>query len=379
MRTSDNFKKSRIYRMATENQVFKLAVQSAFNHIIITDTEGIVLYANSAAERITGYTQKEILGNTPRLWGGLMAQKFYQKMWNEIKEKKKPFEGELKNIRKNGEEYDAKAIISPIMDGEDLLGFIGTEEDITQEKEVDQMKTEFISITAHQLKTPLTSMRWSLEMLEDTSFGELSKEQLEMLSSAKNSNRRLVLLVDTLLNISRIESGRLAINPEPTDIKDLIESVVAGMTDKINNAEHTVKIDVNDTIKSISIDPQMTRELIKNLLTNAVKYTPNGGEIMVSVRNEDGVIMFEVKDSGIGIPKNEQHRIFQRFYRGSNIENGVDGTGLGLYFIKLIADTSGGKIWFETTENQGTSFFFSIPEAGTQAQKGEVSLNAGSE
>lgn len=379
MRTSDNFKKSRIYRMATENQVFKLAVQSAFNHIIITDTEGTVLYANSAAERITGYTQKEILGNTPRLWGGLMAQKFYEKMWDEIKERKKPFEGELRNIRKNGEEYDAKAIISPIMDGEDLLGFIGTEEDITQEKEVDQMKTEFISITAHQLKTPLTSMRWSLEMLEDTSFGELSREQLEMLSSAKNSNRRLVLLVDTLLNISRIESGRLAINPEPTDIKGLIELVVAGMADKIKKAKHTVKIDVEDTIKSISIDPQMTRELIKNLLINAVKYTPNGGEIIVSVRNEDGDIILEVRDSGIGIPKNEQHRIFQRFYRGSNIESSVDGTGLGLYFVKLIADASGGKIWFETIENQGTSFFFSIPKTGTQAQKGEVSLNAGSE
>lgn len=372
---SKDFRESRVYKLATESEVFKLAVQSAFNHIIITDPDGVVLYANSAVERITGYSEREVLGKTPRLWGGLMDEELYKKMWHTIKEEKKPFEGEFRNMRKDGREYFARAIISPIIDNKELLGFIGTEEDITHEKQVDQMKTEFISITAHQLKTPLTSIGWGLDMLEDTSFGELSVEQSDIVKTIRDSSERLSGLVNILLNISRLESGRLTIKPKEVEVEEFIESILAMVHGQLKQKGHTVSLNIDPAVSKIVVDPQMAGELLKNFLTNAIKYTNKGGEIVVRVEKLGDSIRVSVKDTGQGIPKAEQQKIFDRFFRASNIDKSQEGTGLGLYFAKLIADSSGCEIGFESEEGKGSTFFILIPKEGMTQKEGEISLS----
>lgn len=145
---------------------FKLAVENSSNHIIITDVDGKILYANKAAEAVTGYSKNEMIGQRPSLWGNQMGQEYYKNFWHVIKNEKKTFVGEVNNKRKNGEQYIAAVSISPVLDEKGVIKFfVGIERDITKEKEIDRAKTEFVSIAAHQLRTPLAIIRWYGEML----------------------------------------------------------------------------------------------------------------------------------------------------------------------------------------------------------------------
>ncbi len=368
--------KNKILQQAIRSEVFKLPVKSAFNHIIITDVEGVVIYANSAVERITGYSHDEIIGSTPRLWGQQMTQDFYKKLWHIIKIDKKAFAGEITNKRKNGELYIARAIISPILDNENnLIGFIGTEEDITQKKEAEKMKTEFISITAHQLKTPMTSVKWSIELLRDLLKDSSSqvKEQIEFIA---NANSELISLVDELLNISRLETGRLVVDPIKMSIKSVLDSVIDKF--RLQIEQKRIELKITEVLEDeVLIDKAILKEIIVNLLSNAIKYSPEETSIIISFYyNSEGNIEFRIRDSGYGIPNNEQAYVFDKHHRCQNvIEKQIEGTGLGLYFVKKAVEMSGGEIWFESNVENGTTFWFTIPKNGMAHKDGEVKLS----
>lgn len=188
--------------MIKDFQKFKLAAEYAPIHIIFTNTEGIVLYANKAVEEVTGYNRSEIIGNNPRLWGRQMPLKFYRKLWKTIKKDKKIFAGEIKNKRKNGELYVALARIAPAIDEDGkLAGFVGIEQDITKEKQVDQAKSEFVSLASHQLKNPLFLINWYTDFLLKQKEGELNAKQKKYLHEIKNANKRMTDLIESLLNV----------------------------------------------------------------------------------------------------------------------------------------------------------------------------------
>ncbi|MDO8536739.1 MAG: histidine kinase dimerization/phospho-acceptor domain-containing protein, partial [bacterium] len=202
----------------------KKALNNAFNHIILTDSDGKIMYANHGAEVITGYSVKEMIGNTSRLWGGLMTNEFYKSLWKTIKEDGKMFEGELTNRKKSGDIYAARIKISPFFNptNKSLIGFIGAEEDITKEKEVDRMKTEFISIASHQLRTPLTGIQWVVERFRKKE--KLTPKGKEYLDDIHMSAKRLAALVDLLLNLSRIEGNRVGITLESLEVVGFVKS-----------------------------------------------------------------------------------------------------------------------------------------------------------
>lgn len=375
-----NAEKTKSQMLAEDLQKFKLAVVHASDHIVITDPEGIVLYANEAVSQITGFSTDEVIGNkvgSKMLWGGQMATDVYRVFWKTIKEEKKVFIGEFTNHRKNGQEYIAEAHVAPILDDNgNVRFFVGIERDITHAKEVDRMKTEFISLASHQLRTPLSAMKWFGEMLLAGDAGTLTPEQKEYIGNIDASNERMIALVNSLLNISRIESGRIIIDPKPTNIEALVQSVVKELKMQFEEKKLQLVMSIHTGLPTIMLDPKLIFEVYKNLLTNAIKYTPVGGEITILVSKKGDTLLSQVTDTGYGIPKVEHKRVFERFYRGQNIiKLETDGTGLGLYLVKAIIDSSGGKIWFESEEGKGTTLWFSLPMSGMKKKEGEVTLN----
>lgn len=372
--------------LADNLEKFKLAVDSSFDHIIITDPEGIVIYANKAIEKVTGYKPEEALDKKVGvLWKGPMPPEYFKKMWDIIKNQKKPFVGEIQNKRKNGELYTSEIYISPVLDKNgEIIYFIGIEHDISKAKEIDRMKTEFISLASHQLRTPLTAMKWISEMLLSGDAGKLQKEQKEYVQNIYNSNERMIALVNSLLNISRIESGRIVVDPQPTDLGKLVKEVIVELNMKIKEKKQNLIVSVHPQLPKIKIDPKLISNIYMNLLTNAIKYTPVKGEISVFISKKGDQIVSQVSDTGVGIPHKDKDRVFSKFFRGENIiKLETDGSGLGLYLVKAVVESSNGKIWFESSEGkglpagrQGTTFWFSLPLTGIPAKKGEVILES---
>lgn len=363
--------------LANDLKKFQLAVENASDQIIITDLDANIIYTNKAIEGNSGYTKEEVIGKNPgKIWGGQMDKKFYQRMWKTIELQKKTFAGELINKNKNGKKYIAAISIAPILDSQKNVRFyVGIERDITREKEIDRMKTEFISLASHQLRTPLSAIKWFTEMLLAGDAGELKTEQKEFLGQIYGSNERMIELVNSLLNVSRIEQGRIAIEPKPTDLVGLVNQVIAELTPKVNEKKLKIIISKHQKLPKIFIDPKLIRQVYANLLSNAVKYTPENGEITVLISKKGEEIISQISDTGYGIPKNQQKRVFTKFFRGDNIRNiSAEGSGLGLYIVKSVVESSAGKIWFKSEEGKGTTFWFMLPVGGTPARKGERTL-----
>lgn len=354
-------------RQTQELQKFKEAVDYASDHIVITDSEGIILYANDAVEEITGFSAKEAIGQTPALWGKQMSDEFYQEFWKQIKIEKKVYEGEIKNKRKNGEIYYAEIHVSPILDTDkNVKAFVGIERDITKEKEIDKMKTEFVSVASHQLRTPLTGIKWFIEVMRDESIsGKLNDEQTKYLKSIETSTERMITLVNDLLNVSRIDTGnKFNIEKQKTDIIKSIKEAVEENKILAKDSQIELKFQKDFPKKlTLNIDPDKMFEVFKNLINNAIKYSSQKDSVEIGIKERSNKsITFFIKDEGLGIPEEAQKRIFQKFFRAQNVlKNQTDGSGLGLYIAKAIIEGHDGEISFESEVDKGTTFYIKLP------------------
>ncbi len=251
----------------------------------------------------------------------------------------------------------------------------GVIEDITERRKIDQAKTEFISLASHQFRTPLTDINWSAEALLEGEAGKLTKKQKEYITNLHDSGKRLVDLINALLNVSRIELGVLAVEPEPTDLVKIANSVLGELKSGIKSKKLKVKKKYDQGLPIINADPSFIRIIFQNLLSNAVKYTPPSGEINLEIALHKQEALITVKDTGYGIPQEEQSKMFTKFFRAKNIkQKEEEGTGLGLYIIKSILEQTGGKIRFESAEGKGTIFYVSVPLKGMKEKQGTRGL-----
>jgi signal transduction histidine kinase len=270
--------------------------------------------------------------------------------------------------------------LTPVKERENVVGGAVILHDITHLKEIDKMKSEFVSVASHQLRTPLTAIKLFTEMLVSGQVGDLTKDQKEYLNNVYQSTERMARLVNDLLSLSRLESGRLRIDPEPTKLEDLIDSVVneAEPLAKLKNC--SIEFDrPKKTMPKVTIDANMVRQVIHNLITNAIRYSdPEKGIVRVAVRLDSREYEIGVADNGIGIADKDKARIFEKFFRTDNaVKKETDGSGLGLYVSKMIVETTGGRIWFDSKEGQGSKFSFTIPKDGMKKKEGDKTLESG--
>ncbi|MFA4922779.1 MAG: HAMP domain-containing sensor histidine kinase [Ignavibacteriaceae bacterium] len=309
------------------------------------------------------------------------------------------------NRKKNGDTYIARAKVSPFfnLENKSLIGFVGAEEDITKEKEVDRAKSEFVSLASHQLRTPLSTVNWYTEMLLTGDAGKLNEEQRKYLEEAYKGNQRMVVLVNALLNVSRMELGTFVVEPEPTDVVLLARSVIDEQKPQTEAKKIKLSEKYAKDLPLINADPKLLRIVFQNLLSNSVKYTPDKGkigfDILVAKKGDEvggkkvkeDSIAIVVSDSGYGIPAAQQEKIFTKLFRADNVrEKDTDGTGLGLYIVKAIVDHSGGLIWFESPssaafddkatagkeENKGTTFYVTLSLSGMKKKEGTKALTS---
>jgi len=338
--------------------------------LVIIDKYGKIITFNKAAEGMLGWTAKEAIGRD-------LADVIQIDYQSSIKVSKEVVgnRSSLYFIRKDKTKFPADISTSSFVQDGNILGTITLFRDVTTERNIDIMKNEFISLASHQLRTPLAAIKWYSKILLEGDTGKLLPEQKEAAESIYTSTERMIDLVNSLLNITRIESGRIMVEPKPTDVKQMIEDIIKEIKIRYMDKKQSITVNVQNEIPVINIDPRLIRQVFVNLLTNAAKYTREKGSITVVMSKNDSDVITEVRDNGFGIPEKEQKKVFDKFYRGENMVNQeTNGTGLGLYLVKDIVEISKGKIWFKSQEGQGTTFWVSLPLAGSPEQKGVLSL-----
>ena len=236
--------------------------------------------------------------------------------------------------------------------------------DISREKEIEKMKSEFIFIAAHQLRTPLSAIKWVFSMILDGDVGKITNEQKEILEKGKFSTQRMIILVNDLLNISRIEEGKFNYNFENINLEDIIKKVLAMEDNKIKEKEINLTFKKEPATSTIvNGDSEKLYLALQNIIENAINYTFKKGSVEILIKETDGNFKIEVKDTGAGIPKTDLNRLFNKFYRGSNvIRMQTEGTGLGLFITKNIIDRHNGKIEIDSKEGEGTKVSIFIPK-----------------
>ena len=241
--------------------------------------------------------------------------------------------------------------------GGEPVRIIGSLFDMTREKQLERAKDEFISLVSHQLRTPLTIIRLFGDMLKSGLAGPLNERQADYAGKISAASVRMIALVSDILNISRIELGRLSVEPAMTDIQELIATHIDELQPIITEKNITVVFKRQNT-EAVPVDPLIFGQVIHNLLTNAIRYTePGKGIVTVRFTRQKQGFVLAIKDNGIGIPERARERIFTRFYRAENAAEFIgEGTGLGLYLVKLITDIFQGKAWFTSEEGKGSTF-----------------------
>jgi two-component system sensor histidine kinase ResE len=232
---------------------------------------------------------------------------------------------------------------------------------VYQMARLNRMKTEFVSIVSHQLRTPLSALKWEAELMLSKFRKGLNKKQLKNVETIEELSSRMIRLVNDLLDVARIDQGRLFLKKEPVDISAIIKKTINESL-ALAKARNIEVVFTDKKLPKIMTDPERIKLAVENLFSNSIKYTTRGGKIEVKLSKKGSSFVFSIKDNGVGIPEEQHDLVFNKFFRSDNVvKYQTEGTGLGLYIAKNIIEQSGGKIWFQSIENVGTIFSFSLP------------------
>ncbi|GAV25727.1 PAS domain-containing sensor histidine kinase [Carboxydothermus islandicus] len=334
--------------------------------VMVLDREGRVILVNKGLENLFG--KLNFTGEPKPLLEVIRnyeLEKFLKEALANLKEMTREIEFLLPN---------SKTIlihVTPLKDEHDQkVGLVAVFDDITEERKLEKMRSEFIANVSHELRTPLTSIKGFLETLLDGALEDktIAKHFLQIMNS---ETERLTRLIDDLLSLSKIEAKKVDFAPKPLMLQELVQKMKLLFKSRLEEKELSFIISLPENLPLVLADGDMISQVLINLIDNAIKYTPAGGKIEVSADVKGSWVEVVVKDTGIGIPEESQKRIFERFYRVDKARSReLGGTGLGLAIVKHIIELHNGKVWVKSKVGEGSAFGFTVPIA-QQAQKGE--------
>jgi PAS domain S-box-containing protein len=327
--------------------------------------EGEIHGCNKSALRFFGVVPEEISGKNFFLFTTEEDKQLGEKYLNFFKSDSPINKEEIRLITKDGSVKWVSLSIFLTKDSttKEKNGLV-TVFDITEQKQLDQAKTEFVSLASHQLRTPLVTIKWYAEMLNSNQLGELNEKQKDYLNKMYSVNTEMIDLVEILLNVSRIEIGTLTIAKQATNVPEIIDGILVELSSQIDKKKIIFQKNYNNALTKLNSDPKLLRIIIQNLITNAIKYNRDGGSVTINLEEKVGVgeSLISVSDTGLGIPKDEQNRVFSKLFRAKNVldVSNSQSTGLGLYLVKSVAEALGGSISFVSEENTGSTFTLKV-------------------
>jgi PAS domain S-box-containing protein len=335
--------------------------------VMVTDAHGEIILFNAAAERILQIHRTDVIGRSVSEMPGIFG--LAGTSWAELTEmwgegNPDPDREVLYDERLELDQRVISMRVAPVTRENVFEGTVSVFRDITKDVEVDRMKSEFVSTVSHELRTPMTSIKGYIDLMYSGMAGNITPKQERFLQIVKTNADRLTLLVNDLLDISRIEMGRLKLNPKPVELSNTVDVVLDNHAPEAQQRQQTLRNEIEDPLPLVQVDPARLAQVLTNLVSNAVHYTPNGGSISVRAEVVDDVVQIHVQDTGIGIKEEDKSKLFSRFYRAEDpLVQARSGTGLGLVIVKSIVELHGGEMWFESTPGQGSTFSLSLPLA----------------
>jgi len=337
-------------------------VHNMTDGMVAVDSEGRILMVNPTAEALLGLTKQDIgkqLKDVVKDEHLLTLVKNLSSARDVVIEKDvelfSPAESTMRVLRASSavvEDHNGKTV-----------GMVAILNDITKQKEVERLKTDFVAKVSHEIRTPLIAMEKSLELILSKATGPLSEEQDKFLAITERNLKRLTLLINDLLDLSKLEAGKVQLVREPVAVEKVIDESIAVFKNWAETKSIRIEKKVQDGLPQINIDANRIIQVINNLMGNAIKFTPDNGTITVeALLVEDKEIQISLKDTGIGISKEELPKVFNKFYQVSgNLKTDIRGTGIGLTIAKEIVELHGGRIWVESEVGRGTKFIFTLP------------------
>jgi PAS domain S-box-containing protein len=345
-------------------------LEAVADGVLVTDAQSRVTLFNASAEGILNLKANQVLGKSLEHFSGLFGKTATE--WLQTIRSLSADPTAYPGVNTYAEQIEldngriAAVHLAPVFWRQDFLGTVSIFRDITHEVQVDRLKSEFVANVSHELRTPMTSIKGYVEIMLMGASGELNPQQTHFLQIVRANTERLSVLVNDLLDISRMEAGRVSLNFQPLDIHEIAEDVITDMQrrSREENKPMQFTLEAQPGLPFAQGDTERIRQVLGNLVSNGYNYTPENGCVTVRIRQMNSEIQVDVIDNGIGIEPDVQHRIFERFYRGEDsLVLATAGTGLGLAIAKTLVEMHHGRIWFQSPGEQGvgSTFSFTLP------------------
>lgn len=335
-------------------------IRSIAEGLVIVDAQGRVVMMNPAAEKLLGVSKKEKVGKS--ILENLKEEQLVS-LVNETQEKD---DKEIELVSQKDDTRRTLRASSAVIENENgqSIGMVSVLSDITKQKELDQLKANFVSNITHELRTPLVAIDKSIALILAKNAGEISSAQEEFLSIAQRNIKRLSIMINDLLDLSKLEAGKMKINALPTSIAFVIEEAVGSLINWSKTKSISIEKKIENGLPQANIDGDRIIQVLTNLIGNAIKFTPANGNIIIEALShaQGKEVMITVQDNGVGISKEDLPNIFNKFYQaGERVASDINGTGIGLSIVKEIVELHGGKIWVESEKGVGARFIFTLP------------------